>query len=134
MLVALIAAVAMILQDIVGTIQMQLEASSLDLPVRRSWRDYIGGGWRAWGSALLDQVGWMVALTSTFISIDALQGHNFNEKVLVVTAVSIANIVGTRAGQEMGIALLRKRNKKFETVGSRLERLEDHVGITKETL
>ena len=132
MTIALIAALAMVLQDILGTIMMQLEASSLDLPRRCSWRDYIGGGWRAWGSALLDQAQWVVGITTITISVNAFSGHNFGLKAAVFIAVSVANIVGTRTGQELGIALLRKRNKRFETVGSRLERLEAHVGLDKE--
>lgn len=128
--IALLAALAMVLQDILGTIMMQLEASSLDLPRRCSWRDYVGGGWRAWGSALLDQAQWMVGITTTTISVEAFSGHDFGLKAAVFIAVSLANIIGTRTGQELGIALLRKRNKQFKTVGSRLARLESHLDLT----
>ena len=127
MLIALIAALAMVLQDITGVVMVQLEAGSLGLPQRKSWRDYIGGGWRAWGSALLDQMQWMVAITTTTISVTAFSGHDFHLKVIVFVAVSIANIVGSRTGQEIGIWLLRRRGKTFVSVEDRLAALENII-------
>jgi hypothetical protein len=125
MLIALLAAGAMVLQDILGTIMVQLEAGSLSLPRRKTWRDYVGGGWRAWGSALLDQMQWMVAITTTTISVEAFSGHDVHLKVIVFVAVSIANLIGSRTGQELGIWLLRRRGKTFVSVEDRLTALEN---------
>lgn len=124
MLIALIAALAMLFQDVLGTVMVQLEAGSLNLPQRKTWRDYISGGWRAWGSAILDQLQWMVAITTTTISVTAFSGHNLHLKVIVFFAVSIANIVGSRSGQELGIWLLRRRGKTFVSMEDRVAALE----------
>lgn len=127
---ALIAALAMLAQDILGTLMVQFEGNSLTLPVRRSWKDYIGGGWRAWGAALMDQSQWMVWAMSTTITVSAFSGHNLSTKIYVFIFVSIANIVGTRTGQEMGIWLLRRRKPDYVCVEDRLTRIEQalHVG------
>lgn len=76
---ALIAALAMLLQDITGFLMMQYESNSLSLPPRRRpvwkyWRDYVGGGWKAWAGPILDQLQWMVGITTTTISVTAFGG------------------------------------------------------------
>jgi hypothetical protein len=126
---AIIAAVAMLFQDLLGTLMVQAEASSLTLPERRTWRDYIGGGWRAWGAALMDQSQWMVWAASTTIVVSAFSGHNFDTKVLVFLFVSMANIIGTRTGQELGIWLLRRRKPDYVSIEDRVERLEEALQV-----
>lgn len=131
MKVALIAALAMVLQDVFGVLMMQYEANSLELPARRSWRDYVGGGWTAWAPAVLDQLAWMVGITTTTISVEAFAGHHTSTKVVVFAAVSAANMIGSRMGQEIGIVLLRRKKAKvgFRTKDERLADLENHVAL-----
>lgn len=127
--IAIIAALAMIVQDITGTLMVQLEGNSLTLPIRKTWRDYIGGGWKAWGAAGMDQLQWMVWAASTTITVTAFSGHNLTEKITVFIMVSIANIVGTRTGQELGIWLLRRRKPDYICIEDRVERIEQALAV-----
>lgn len=117
---ALIAALAMVLQDVAGVVMMQYEANSLTLPPRTKWSDYIFGGWKAWASAILDQAQWTVGITTTTISVKAFGGSNLGQMALVFSLVSLANLIGSRTGQELGIWLLRRRGHSAATVEARI--------------
>lgn len=85
MIVALWAALAMLAQDMLAVPLVQAEARN-----------------RAVLAGLLDTVGWLVTLTTTFISVDTLQGHSTPTKAVVIGAVSCANFVGTYTGTRLG--------------------------------
>lgn len=122
-MIALLASLAMVFQDITGVAMMQFEALSLQLPERKRWRDYVLGGWKAWRGAVMDELGWVVGITSTTISVEAFGGHDFGRKVAVFVGVSAANLIGSRIGQELGIWSDRRgRNKSLESRVAKLER------------
>lgn len=85
MLIALLAAGAMIIQDLVGTFLVQAEARN-----------------KAWLAALMDSLGWLFGIMTTSIAVTSLQGHDVKEKIIVVVAVSLANVAGTFAGVLIG--------------------------------
>lgn len=85
MTVIILAAVAMLIQDILAVPLTQAEARN---------RAHIAG--------LLDTAGWLVAITTTFLSVDTLSGHDFARKVGVIVGVSAANYVGTVLGTKLG--------------------------------
>lgn len=116
MIPALIAAVAMVATDVVGVIQVQAEAAQ-----------------RGWLAGMCDAVGWGVGIATTTISVTALQGHSFHEKLLVVAFVTIANVLGTKLGQVTGKKLLRSAHvaRIFAREGPTLE---DRVGMLERRL
>lgn len=83
--VALLAALAMVIQDLVGVLLVQAEARN-----------------RAWQAAACDSLMWLAGISTTSISVTALQGHSLHEKVLVVVFVSLANVIGTFSGVLIG--------------------------------
>jgi cytochrome b len=83
--VALAAAGAMVVQDILSVLLVQAEARN-----------------HAWLSGLFDSLSWLAAITTTTISVTTLQGHNLEGKVLVVVLVSAANVLGSAAGVALG--------------------------------
>ena len=85
LLIALLAAGAMLLQDLIAVPLTQAEARN-----------------RAHLAGLLDTVGWLVAITTTFVSVNTLQGHDLTAKVLVVVLVSASNYFGTMTGTKLG--------------------------------
>ena len=105
MVVVLLAAAAMFLQDLIAVPLTQAEARN-----------------RAHLAGLLDTIGWLVAITTTFLSVDTLQGHDFSKKVGVVVGVSLANYFGTVLGTKLG-----KRFVKDQTFEERLSALEAHI-------
>lgn len=133
-MIALVAALAMLAQDVLGTVMVQAEAASLALPgaVRRSdtagtatWiaatvRRYLS--WRMWLAGLMDAAQWGVAITTTTISVTAFAGHDFGRQVAVAVAVSAANVVGTTVGQAAGRRLLGRGGQR--TVDERLAAVE----------
>ncbi len=109
MIVALIAAAAMFLQDLIAVPLTQAEARN-----------------RAHLAGLLDTVGWLVAITTTFVSVDTLQGHSLTNKVLVVVFVSGANYGGTVLGTKIG-----KRFVKDDPTTSLADRVTQLEAITR---
>lgn len=85
MTVALLAALSMVVQDILATLLTQAEA-----------RD------KAILAGVLDSVAWMAAITTTSISVTVLQGHDLKAKILVVLCVTAANFIGTTMGTLIG--------------------------------
>ena len=84
------AAACMFVQDVLGVLLTDAQA-----------RDH---GWLA---GVIDTAAWMVAITTTTITVTALQGHNNAEKVLVVIFVSGANLFGSRVGVALGKRYVR---------------------------
>ncbi len=80
-MIIFLAALAMICQDILATCLVIAEA--------RGHRLVAG---------LLDAGQWGAGITTTTVSVTALQGHRLSEKVIVVAAMTAANIGGTFAG------------------------------------
>lgn len=103
MIPAIIAAIAMVIQDVLGTIMVMAEAKN-----------------RGWLAGVMDSAGWIVSITTATIAITAFQGHNMNEKVLVVILVSLANLFGTKLGQMIGSRYV----KDATTLADRVARLE----------
>lgn len=108
MLVAVIAAIAMFAQDVIGVPLTQAEARN-----------------RAHLAGLLDTVGWLVAITTTFYSVNTLQGHNLTAKVLVIVLVSGANYLGTVLGTRLGKRFVKE--DQTTELSRRVEVLENHV-------
>lgn len=90
MLIALIAAGCMLVQDVLGVILVQAEAAN-----------------RGWLAGAADTVGWYFAIFTTSISVTALQSHNTVDKVYVLAFVGVANALGTKLGQVLGKRLLK---------------------------
>lgn len=83
--VALLAALAMVAQDILGVLMVQAEARN---------RGYLSG--------VLDSLQWFAVISTTTISVTALQGHNLREKLLVIVFVTAANLLGSIVGVAIG--------------------------------
>lgn len=85
MTIALLAAAAMFIQDVLSTLLVQAEARN-----------------RAHLAASLDSLGWIAAIATTTLSVSTLQGHDLGAKIAVVLAVTVANYLGTLAGTLVG--------------------------------
>lgn len=103
--VALIAAVSMVLTDVTGTVMVIAEARG-----------------RGWLAGWLDTAQWLVGITTTFITVEALAGSDMPRKVAVVIFVSLANLLGTKLGTAVG-----HRWVKDKTIEQRLAALEAHI-------
>ena len=104
-LIALIAAITMVLTDCAGVIMVQAESRN-----------------RGWLAGWMDTGQWIVGITTTFITVEALSSHDFARKVSVVVAVSLANLFGTKLGQVIG-----SKYVKDVTIEDRLSALEGHI-------
>lgn len=91
--IALLAALAMFLQDVIAVPLTQAEARN-----------------RAWLSGILDTAGWLVAIATTFISVNTLQGHSTAAKVWVIALVSIANLFGSYTGTKLGKRFVKEKD------------------------
>lgn len=95
-LVIIVASLAMVVQDVVGTIMVQAEAAN-----------------RGWLAGWCDAIGWGVGIASTFYSITALEGHDLPLKVGIIVFVTVANVVGTKLGQVIGTRLLESKKVRM---------------------
>lgn len=95
----------MVVTDVIGVIMVVAEARN-----------------RGWLAGFMDSLQWIVGITTTFITINALNGHNFETKVWVVILVSAANLFGTKLG-----AFIAHRWVKDKTYEQRLSALEAHI-------
>lgn len=84
-MIVLLAALAMVAQDVLATILVQAEARN---------RKVLAG--------CMDSLQWGFGIATTAISVTALQGHDTGEKVAVVIAVTAANFIGTFVGTAIG--------------------------------
>jgi hypothetical protein len=91
MKIALIAALAMVATDVLGTVMVMAEAKE-----------------RGWLAGIMDCLGWYVSILTTTISVTSLQGHDTTQKVWVLVLVGAANIFGTKLGVVTGRALMRR--------------------------
>jgi hypothetical protein len=91
MTIALLAAFAMLWNDILGTLMVQAEARN---------RGVLAG--------VFDSLQWFAAICTTTISVTALQGHSLHEKVLVIILVSCANLTGSVIGVLVGKKLIKE--------------------------
>lgn len=85
MLTILLAALAMVIQDIMGVLLVQSESRN-----------------RAGLAALFDCLMWLAQMSTTTITVTALQGHQLSAKAAVIVAVEAANIAGCYAGVAIG--------------------------------
>jgi hypothetical protein len=84
-IIALWAALAMVVQDVLATCLVQAEARN-----------------KAGLAGVLDSAGWLAGISTITISVTALQGHSLALKVVVVAAVTAANFAGSWAGVRIG--------------------------------
>lgn len=89
--IALWAALAMFVQDVLAVCLVQAEARN-----------------RATLAAGLDCAMWLAAISTTTISVTALQGHHLGVKATVIAAVSLANVAGSFVGVMIGKRLIRQ--------------------------
>jgi hypothetical protein len=90
-LLALLAFAAMLGQDLLSTWLVQAEA------------DY-----RALRAGLLDTLNWPMGIAVTYVTVEALAGHDMALKVVVCAAVSVANFGGTSTAVRIGRRLRRQ--------------------------
>ncbi len=83
--VIVVATLAMIIQDCFGVLMVQAE--------NRGW------GWR---SGFMDAGMYLCALATNHYALNALNSSNKTLQVLVVGFVTIANVIGSKLGQEIG--------------------------------
>jgi len=100
---AIIAALTMVVTDVLGVVMVQAEARN-----------------RGWLAGWMDTAQWIVGITTTTITVTALQGHDMTEKVAVVVLVSAANLFGTKLGQMIG----QRYVTDATTLADRVARLE----------
>lgn len=88
---AILAAVSMIFQDILEVLKDQSQARN-----------------RAVLAGVFDTLMWLTLITSTSISVTALQGHSLKMKILVISLVSLANFGGQIAGVTIGKRFIKE--------------------------
>ena len=88
--VVVLAALCMFVQDVLAVLLTDAEARN-----------------HGWLAGALDSAAWLVAITTTTITVTALQGHDTSLKVLVVVTVSAANLLGARTGVALGKRYVR---------------------------
>lgn len=91
---ALEAAAAMLVQDITAVLLVQAEARN-----------------RAGLAALFDSVMWLASISTTTISVTALQGHQLGAKAMVIVAVELANVAGSYIGVAIGKRWIREKRE-----------------------
>lgn len=91
MQIAVLAALAMVVNDIFGTLMVQAEARN-----------------RGWLAGMFDSLQWFATITTTTISVTALQGHSLHEKVLVICLVTAANLCGSAIGVYVGKRIIKE--------------------------
>jgi hypothetical protein len=102
MITALVAAVAMVVSDVLGTCMVMAEARAM-----------------GWTAGLLDMLGWYVSIATTTISVTTLGGHDLTNKIYVLTFVGLANIFGTKLGQLTGSRFLKTKAERLIAAAAR---------------
>jgi hypothetical protein len=91
-MIALWAALAMVVQDVLMTCMVQAEA-------RNRW--VLAG--------LLDCVGWIAQIATIGISVDSIIKHGLTEQTYtIIAAVTVANFVGTGFGTLLGRRFIKE--------------------------
>ena len=85
MVIVVLAAVSMLVQDILAVLLVQAEARN-----------------KATLSAVLDCLMWPAGMACTAISVTALQGHDLGLKAAVIAAVEVANLAGSYVAIGLG--------------------------------
>ena len=92
--IALLAGVCMLGQDVLSVLMVQAEARN---------RGKLAGA--------LDSVAWLFGIAMTTITVTALQGHDLQQKVLVVSVVTAANFGGSWAGVWIGQRWIKEADR-----------------------
>jgi membrane protein YqaA with SNARE-associated domain len=108
MLIALLAAVCMLIQDSLSVIKYQAASRNKGLV-----------------AAMADTIIWMVMITSTTIAAFTLHAHDMREKIIVVVLVSAANIGGNLIGVWMGKKFVKDEENMSQD--ARLTAIENKV-------
>ena len=95
MTIAILAALAMVLQDVLAVGLVQAEARN-----------------RAVLAGILDTIGWLATITTLSISVTTLQGHSFTDKVIVIVFVSVANFLGSYLGVKIGKRYIKEQYER----------------------
>ena len=88
---ALAAAGAMLINDVAAVLLVQSEARN-----------------RAGLAAVFDSIMWLASITTTTVSVTALQGHQIDTKAAVLVAVELANVAGCYIGVAVGRRLIKE--------------------------
>jgi hypothetical protein len=88
---ALAAAGAMLVNDVTAVLLVQSEARN-----------------RAGLAAIFDSVMWLASITTTTVSVTALQGHHLDAKAAVLIAVELANVAGCYVGVAIGRRFIKE--------------------------
>lgn len=89
-LTAIVAGAAMLVENVLGTLLVQANAKGM-----------------AWLSGLLDALAWGAGIITTTVSVSALQGHSMYAKVVVITLITVANVLGSVMGVKIGTRLIK---------------------------
>lgn len=121
MLTAILAALAMCASDLFGTIMVMAEA-----------------GARGWIAGVCDTLGYYVSLLCTWISVDALNGHDTAKKAWVLVLVGVANLLATRYATLLGKRLLARYpspvSPEMTALTARVQELEARLGPPTEAV
>jgi hypothetical protein len=90
--IAIVAALSMICQDILEVLKDQAQARN---------RGFLAG--------LFDSLMWLALITTTSISVTALQGHKTSQKVAVLVLVTGANFIGQMTGVYFGKKYIKEK-------------------------
>lgn len=91
--IIILAALSMVAQDILEVLKDQSQARN---------RGVLAG--------IFDTLMWLCLITSTTVSVTALQGHNLAEKIVVIVAISVANFIGQYSGVFIGKKYIKESN------------------------
>jgi hypothetical protein len=113
MVIALIAAGCMLIQDTLNSLKVQAQS-------RR----------HGWMAGCIDVVSWLCFLLSTKFSLDAINGHSTTQKVMVIGLVSCSNLFGQRLGESVGRKFVADTESSIDVKqNKRIETIEDHLGL-----
>lgn len=88
---AIIAAVAMVIQDLFGVARTQAEARN-----------------HAWLTAHFDSLLYFTTIATSTVTVTTFQGHSLSQKILVVVLVTIANYIGCLSGVWLGRKFIKE--------------------------
>lgn len=109
MIDAVLAALCMVLVDVLSVVMVQAEAAN-----------------RGWLAGIMDTLGWYPSIVCTTLCVLALDGHSWSAKVAVLLFVGAANLFGTKLGQIVGQEIMARTGRK--SVEERVSDLEQRLG------
>ncbi len=115
---AALAALCMVVVDVLATIMVQAEAAN-----------------RGWLAGIMDTLGWYPSIICTTLCVLALDGHSVSAKGAVLALVGLANLLGTKLGQVAGKRLLASRRvgrmfaAEGRTLDERVAALESRAAV-----